>query len=191
MGRYSGRKCCWLRTPRKMARRLFICRRWVSDENSQEWAWYLPEELNLEIIRALRPGSRVQYFYTSPAEEEQLRTRLREVGSRPRQSRSRPATKEDIAVAEGLISPFSFRDVRRCDDRKGAGLARVCDATASHTCKRSQRVQLGTVFAHDVLDADSEHSKRIRDEGTVTTPRHRFRAHQCTSFLPDQLDQPL
>jgi hypothetical protein len=28
-------------------------------------------------------------------------------------------------------------------------------------------MQLETAFAHDVLDADSEHSKRIRDEGTV------------------------
>jgi len=49
-------------------------------------------------------------------------------------------------------------------------------------------VQLGTGFAHDVLNADSEHSQRIRDEGTVATPRHRFRAHQHTPFLPSQLD---
>ena len=41
---------------------------------------YLPEELNSEIIRVLRPGSRVQYFYTSPAEEEELRARLRDLG---------------------------------------------------------------------------------------------------------------
>ena len=51
-----------------------------ANENSEEWVWYLPEELNPEIIRALRPGSRVQYFYTCSAEEEQLRTRLRELG---------------------------------------------------------------------------------------------------------------
>jgi hypothetical protein len=51
-----------------------------AQENSEEWVWYLPEELNSEIIRVLRPGSRVQYFYTSPAEEEQLRARLRDLG---------------------------------------------------------------------------------------------------------------
>ncbi len=51
-----------------------------AEENSEEWIWYGPEELTPEIIRALRPGSRVQYFYTSPAELEQLRTRLRELG---------------------------------------------------------------------------------------------------------------
>jgi SAM-dependent methyltransferase len=51
-----------------------------ADENSEEWIWYVPEELTPEIIRALRPGSRVQYFYASPAELEQLRARLRELG---------------------------------------------------------------------------------------------------------------
>ncbi len=51
-----------------------------ADENSEEWIWYVPEELTPEIIHALRPGSRVQYFYTSPAELEQLRARLRELG---------------------------------------------------------------------------------------------------------------
>ncbi len=50
---------------------------------------------------------------------------------------------------------------------------------------------LGTVFAHNVLDTDSEHSKGIRDVGTVATPRHRFRARQCGPLLPRQLDQPL
>jgi len=51
-----------------------------ADENSEEWIWYLPEELSSEIIRALMPGSRVQYFYTSSTEEQQLRARLRELG---------------------------------------------------------------------------------------------------------------
>lgn len=51
-----------------------------ADENSEECIWYMPEELTPEIIRALRPGSRVQYFFTSLAEEEQLRARLRELG---------------------------------------------------------------------------------------------------------------
>lgn len=51
-----------------------------AEENSEEWVWYLPEELTPEIIRRLRPGSRVQYFYTSPVEEKQLRACLRELG---------------------------------------------------------------------------------------------------------------
>jgi hypothetical protein len=51
-----------------------------ADENSEEWIWYQSEELTPEIIRALKPRSRVQYFYTSPAELEQLRARLRELG---------------------------------------------------------------------------------------------------------------
>ena len=50
-----------------------------AEENSEDWVGYLWEELNSEIIRALKPGSRVQYFRTSPAEEEHFRTRLREL----------------------------------------------------------------------------------------------------------------
>ncbi len=51
-----------------------------AEENSEEWTWYLPHELASEIILALKTGSCVQYFYTSPAELEQLRARLRELG---------------------------------------------------------------------------------------------------------------
>jgi hypothetical protein len=51
-----------------------------ADENSEEWVWHESEELTPEIIRGLKPRSRVQYFYTSPAELEQLRARLRELG---------------------------------------------------------------------------------------------------------------
>ena len=50
----------------------------------------------------------------------------------------------------------------------GAGLVnRVRDAIAAHASKSSQRVQVGRVLAHDVRDADSEHGKRNRDEGSV------------------------
>ena len=51
-----------------------------ADENSKEWAWHLSEELTPEIIAALKPRSRVQYFYSSPVELERLRARLRELG---------------------------------------------------------------------------------------------------------------
>jgi len=51
-----------------------------AEENSEGWVWYLAEELSVDVIRALKPRSRVQYFFTSPAEEEQLRARLRELG---------------------------------------------------------------------------------------------------------------
>ena len=49
-------------------------------ENSEEWEWYLPEELNAEVLAKLGPNSLVKYFFTSPAEETQLRERLRELG---------------------------------------------------------------------------------------------------------------
>ncbi len=51
-----------------------------ADKESEEWVWYLPEELNSEVLGRLAPDSHVRYFYTSPAEEEQLRGRLRQLG---------------------------------------------------------------------------------------------------------------
>jgi hypothetical protein len=49
-------------------------------ENSDEWTWYLPEELNQEVLRSLPPNSQLRYFCASPADEEMLRKRMREVG---------------------------------------------------------------------------------------------------------------
>ena len=52
-------------------------------KDSEEWEWYLPEELTSETLRRLVPGSRVKYFFTSASEEEQLRSRLGELGFAP------------------------------------------------------------------------------------------------------------
>jgi hypothetical protein len=47
---------------------------------AEEWRWYLPEELNEDVMRTLEAGSELKYFVSTAAEEEQLRSRLRELG---------------------------------------------------------------------------------------------------------------
>jgi len=47
---------------------------------AEGWRWYTVEELNSDIIRTLEAGSELKYFVTSPAEEEKLRSRIRELG---------------------------------------------------------------------------------------------------------------
>lgn len=49
-------------------------------KNSEEWKWYAEEDLNSEVLRTLEQGSQVKYLFTSPAEEERLRSRLSELG---------------------------------------------------------------------------------------------------------------
>lgn len=49
-------------------------------ENSETWEWYLPEELNAEILARLGPNIGVKYFFTTPDEETRLRARVRELG---------------------------------------------------------------------------------------------------------------
>ena len=51
-----------------------------AQENSDEWEWYVLDELGPEILPRLGPNAKVKYFFTSPAEEAQLRARLRELG---------------------------------------------------------------------------------------------------------------
>jgi hypothetical protein len=52
-----------------------------AEENSEEWQWYLQEELNEEVIRKLSAGSQIRYFFNTPAEEARLRARVRELGA--------------------------------------------------------------------------------------------------------------
>lgn len=84
-----------------------------AEENSEDWVWYLPEELNSEIIRALKPGSRVQYFRTSPAEEEQLRTRLRELDFPSTQHIRRDTILPQPEMTAGVTYTFDTT-IRRC-----------------------------------------------------------------------------
>jgi hypothetical protein len=84
-----------------------------AEENSEEWVWYLPEELNSEIIRALKPGSRVQYFRTSPAEEERLRARLCELDFPATRHIRRETILPQPEMTARVTYPFDTT-IRRC-----------------------------------------------------------------------------
>lgn len=125
-----------------------------AEENSDDWIWYQSEELTPEIIRALRPGSRVQYFYTSPAELEQLRARLRDLGF--------PATKH---IRKLIIPPQPKMDarvtylfditIRRC-------LAKIAFNYLAYVLKEDTRLLLREdfdairVFVRDGIFAENE-----------------------------------
>jgi hypothetical protein len=49
-------------------------------ENSDDWKWYLREDLNQEVLQSLGPNTQVRYFFSSAAEEKILRVRLHELG---------------------------------------------------------------------------------------------------------------
>jgi hypothetical protein len=51
-----------------------------AQENSDDWEWHVLQELGPEILPRLGPSVKVKYFFTSPAEEAQLRARIRELG---------------------------------------------------------------------------------------------------------------
>ena len=85
-----------------------------ADENSEEWRWYVPEELTPEIISALRPGSHVRYFFTCSAEEKQLRECLRELGfATATKHISRDAILPQPEITARVTYPFDTV-IRRC-----------------------------------------------------------------------------
>jgi hypothetical protein len=47
---------------------------------AEEWRWYTSDEVSADIIQTLEAGSELKYFVSSPSEEQQLRSRLQELG---------------------------------------------------------------------------------------------------------------
>ena len=60
---------------------------------------------------------------------------------------------------------------------------RVSEGGAFHPRKRGKRVRLAPGLADDFLDAKPVHQQSIRDQRTVTAPRHSLGAHQCHALL--------
>src|ERR1017187_1945361 len=67
--------------------------------------------------------------------------------------------------------------------------SRISNHCAPNLGKGSKRMNLAASWTHDVLCADSPNQQSIRDERTMTTPRHRFSTHDRNLFLLGQLDQ--
>jgi hypothetical protein len=109
-----------------------------AEEHSEQWVWYLPEELTVEIIRALKPRSRVQYFYTSPAEEEQLRTRLRDLGFPATQHIRRDTVFPQPEMNTGVTYVFDTI-IRRC-------VAKIAFNYLAHVLKEDTRLLLRKDF---------------------------------------------
>jgi hypothetical protein len=66
---------------------------------------------------------------------------------------------------------------------------RVNDTAAKHFCKRSERMNLGTLLTYNVVDLDPAYSQRIRDERTMATLGNGFRTHHRAPLLPRQFYQ--
>lgn len=83
-------------------------------ENSDDWKWYLPEEVNHEVLRSLGANSQVRYFFSSPAEEKMLRERLRDVGFSPN---TKHVSREKILPQPEMTARITYlcdSTIRRC-----------------------------------------------------------------------------
>jgi hypothetical protein len=83
-------------------------------ENSDNWKWYLPEELNQEVLRSLGVNTQVRYFFCTPAEEQMLRERLHEVGF---SSNTKHISRETILPQPQMTARVTYTFdsiIRRC-----------------------------------------------------------------------------
>src|SRR5713226_3555258 len=70
-------------------------------------------------------------------------------------------------------------------------LRRVGDVCAAGFGPGRERVLLGGLAIHDVLNLDASHQQGVGQQRAVATPRDGFSAHYGDTFLPRFLDQLL
>ena len=85
----------------------------VKNPNEAEWRWYTLPQLNSDVVQTLEPGARIQFFFTSSDEEQQLRSRLRELELGPTQwiSRDTVLPRKDFKMR--VTCDFDF-NMSRC-----------------------------------------------------------------------------
>ena len=83
------------------------------NKDAEDWKWYTVEELNSDVLRALEPGSVMKLMVTSPAEEEKIRSQLRELGLGPTKAISRDQVPPRPDVKTRVKCDFDF-NMSRC-----------------------------------------------------------------------------
>jgi len=85
----------------------------IQAKASEEWKWYLEEDLNEDVVKALGPGAGIKYFVTTKIELERLRSRMQNLVSSPtevvKHDQIPPQPKLKIEIAAGFNS-----NVARC-----------------------------------------------------------------------------
>jgi hypothetical protein len=83
------------------------------NRDTEEWRWYTVEDLNSDIIQTLEPGSTMKLLVESPAEEEEIRSRMRELGLGPTKTISRDQVPPQPNLKTRVTCVFDF-NMSRC-----------------------------------------------------------------------------
>jgi hypothetical protein len=144
-------------------------------QDSDLWEWYLPEDLNSEVVQKILPGSRVKYFVTSPEQLACLKARLNELGFGATAQISReqlPPQPELTATVTYLFDDI----IRRC-------VGKIAFNYLAHALGEDERVLLRPDFdpiRHFVRDGV------IPERELVTVVGHpRLKPEERKSFLVD------
>ena len=85
----------------------------IQNTGETEPRWYTLQELDSGAMQTLQPGARIGYFFTSPQEEQQLRSRLRELGLGPTAEVGRQTVLPTKNFNARVICDFDF-NMSRC-----------------------------------------------------------------------------
>lgn len=85
----------------------------IKNKKSDEWRWHTAQDLNSDVVQTLEPGSTIKFLVTSPAEEEEIRSRLRELGLGPTKTISRDQLQPQSKMKTRVTCDFGF-SISRC-----------------------------------------------------------------------------
>jgi len=85
----------------------------IRNKMDGEWRWYTAQDLTSDVVQTLEPGSTMKFLVTSQAEEEEIRSRLRELGLGPTKTISRDQIKPQSEMKTRVTCDFDF-NMSRC-----------------------------------------------------------------------------
>ena len=92
---------------------IYVAQVGIQKTNETEPSWYTLQELDSGVAPKLEPGDLITYFFTSPEQEQQLRSRLRELGVGPTKVIGRNSILPTKNFNTQVICDFDF-NMSRC-----------------------------------------------------------------------------
>lgn len=110
-----------------------------ASQNSDDWKWYLREELNKEVLKGLGTNIQVRYLFSSTADEQLLRAHLRSLGFSPN---SRHVSRTIVPPGSEINARVTYTFdviIRRC-------VAKIAFNYLAHAVGENARILLRSDF---------------------------------------------
>lgn len=117
---------------------VYVAQVGIQNTNDAEPRWYTLQELDSGVMQTLEPGARITYFFTSPEQEQKLRSRLRDLGLGPTEVIGRNTVLPNKNFNTRVVCDFDF-NMSRC-------VAKIAFNYLAHVLGENTDVLLRTDF---------------------------------------------